>query len=279
VPQGGGIGILLATLTVGFFAGGSPGPGANALILSSLLIGFVGAWDDLKPLGWRLRLGAQCVLIALVLLHLPVEWRIFPALPLLVERLLAMVIGLWFINLTNFMDGIDGILVTGLAPAILLVGTGFFGQIEGHSLALALAGAMAGFLLFNAPPARLMAGDVGSLSIGLLTAYALFGLAAQHSLIAAIILPLYFVMDATSTLLMRAKRGETLTEGHRQHAYQRAYDAGLPPRRILFEVLTLNLALGALAFLAIRLPGWAAPALFLALLLVGALIIRQRNVA
>jgi UDP-N-acetylmuramyl pentapeptide phosphotransferase/UDP-N-acetylglucosamine-1-phosphate transferase len=279
VPQGGGIGILLATLAVGVGIGGSLGSGTATLVLATLLIGLLGAWDDLKPLGWRFRLATQFVLIALVLFQMPEDWRLFPVLPLFAERVLAIAIGLWFVNLTNFMDGIDGILVTGLAPAMLLVGTGFLGQIEGQSLALALAGGMAGFLLFNAPPARLIAGDVGSLSIGLLAADALFVLAAQHSLVAAIILPLYFVMDATSTLLMRAKRGDALTEGHRLHAYQRAYDAGLPPRRILIEVLILNLALGALAMLAIRFQGWAVPALVLASIVTGALIIRQRNVA
>jgi UDP-N-acetylmuramyl pentapeptide phosphotransferase/UDP-N-acetylglucosamine-1-phosphate transferase len=277
VPQGGGIGILGATLmATTVFAGGSV-PGTTALAIASFLIGVLGAWDDLKPLGWRPRLLVQLALIGFVLASMPSEWRLFPAIPLPFERILAAILGLWFVNLTNFMDGIDGILVVGLAPPLLLVGTGFFGQIDGQGSALALAGAMLGFLLFNTPPARLMAGDVGSLSIGLMAAHAFFVLAVQYSLVAAIILPLYFVADATSTLMMRAWRREKLTEGHRLHAYQHAYDAGLPPWRILGEILALNLGLGLLAAIAIRFPSAGMPALITAFLATGGLLLRQRN--
>src|ERR1700749_3030711 len=87
--------------------------------------------------------------------------------------------------------------------------------------ALALLGAMIGFAPFNRPVARLFLGDVGSLPIGLLLGWLLILLANRY-LVAALLLPLYYVADATITLLRRFVEGEPVTQAHRSHFYQRA---------------------------------------------------------
>jgi UDP-N-acetylmuramyl pentapeptide phosphotransferase/UDP-N-acetylglucosamine-1-phosphate transferase len=144
------------------------------------------------------------------------------------------------------------------------------------ALAAALCGAMLGFAPFNRPVARLFLGDVGSLPIGLITAYALFELAAAGHLAAAIILPLYHLADATLTLARRLARGEAVWQAHRSHFYQQATDNGFTVTEVSGTVFALNLALAALALLTLAQPTTAAaiPALALAALLVGATLRR-----
>ena len=93
-------------------------------------------------------------------------------------------------------------------------------------VALALCGALLGFAPFNKPVARLFLGDVGSLPIGLLVGWMLLQLAGTGALAAAILLPLYYLMDATITLLRRLARREKVWEAHRSHFYQKATDNG-----------------------------------------------------
>ncbi|CAN1570762.1 Rfe UDP-N-acetylmuramyl pentapeptide phosphotransferase/UDP-N- acetylglucosamine-1-phosphate transferase [Rhabdaerophilaceae bacterium] len=280
VPQGGGIGILIGGLGVGLvvasLAERSPAV-SGVLLASALAMGLLGACDDLVPLSWRLRLGVQAMLVTLLLVAMPPELRLAPWLPLLVERAASVVLGLWFVNLVNFMDGIDGLLVIGLAPLTLAIGTGFLGIIPSDPFAMAISGALLGFLLFNWPPARLFAGDVGSLAVGLIVAYLLFVLASRASLVASLILPLHFLCDATTTLVLRASRKQNLTQAHRDHAYQRAFDAGMSNRRILGEVAVLNAGLAGLAGLAISYPLLAVPALALGLVLTSVLLWHQRR--
>ena len=96
----------------------------------------------------------------------------------------------------------------------------------GRLVAAALCGALLGFAPFNKPVARLFLGDVGSLPIGLLVGWLLLQLAGTGALAAAILLPLYYLADATITLLRRLARGEKVWEAHRSHFYQQATDNG-----------------------------------------------------
>ena len=93
-------------------------------------------------------------------------------------------------------------------------------------VALALCGAMIGFAPFNRPVARLFLGDVGSLPIGLLLGWLLVVLAGSGHFAAALLLPLYYLADATITLLRRLANGEPVWQAHRSHFYQRAMDNG-----------------------------------------------------
>lgn len=280
-PQGGGAVVVLCSLGFGI----AIGIATQALLLPwlpfallALGLAVLGAMDDLKSLGWRPRLIVQALCVGGMLLALPAEWRLVEAMPLLIERLAALVLGLWFVNLTNFMDGIDGILVVGLLPLFVAVGSGFFGLFQPDPLAMAFAGGLAGFFVLNRPPARIFAGDVGSLAIGFAAATLLFQLACGLSLIAALLLPLYFVLDASWTLLLRIRRKENLAQAHRDHAYQQAVDGGMPVWRILTRILALNLLLAVLAGAAIAAPELGVATLIGGTALTALLILHFRRV-
>jgi UDP-N-acetylmuramyl pentapeptide phosphotransferase/UDP-N-acetylglucosamine-1-phosphate transferase len=114
-------------------------------------------------------------------------------------------------------------------------------------MALALCGAMIGFAPINRPVARLFLGDVGSLPIGLLLGWLLAVLAGGGHFAAALLLPLYYLADATITLLRRLTKGEPIWQAHRTHFYQRATDNGYSVMQIVGRVFLLNVVLIALA--------------------------------
>ena len=124
---------------------------------------------------------------------------------------------LWFVNLVNFMDGIDWMMVAEVVP--ITAGVALIGALgalppEALIVALALNGAMLGFAPFNRPVARLFMGDMGSLPIGLLLAWLLILVAGSGHLVAALLLPLYFVADTGATLLRRARCRRTARGTH-----------------------------------------------------------------
>jgi UDP-N-acetylmuramyl pentapeptide phosphotransferase/UDP-N-acetylglucosamine-1-phosphate transferase len=106
---------------------------------------------------------------------------------------------------------------------------------------------MLGFAPFNRPVAKIFLGDVGSLPIGLLAGWCLLQLAWHQQFAAALLLPLYYLADATVTLLRRMARGEPFWAAHRSHFYQRATGNGFSVSRVVSEVFALNILLAALA--------------------------------
>jgi UDP-N-acetylmuramyl pentapeptide phosphotransferase/UDP-N-acetylglucosamine-1-phosphate transferase len=122
-------------------------------------------------------------------------------------------------------------------------------------IALALLGALVGFAPFNKPVARLFLGVVGSLPIGLLLGWLLLQLAGNGHLAAALLLPLYYLADATLTLLRRVAAREPFWEAHRGHFYQRAVDSGVTVTAVTARVFLVNVGLAALALISVARPG------------------------
>jgi UDP-N-acetylmuramyl pentapeptide phosphotransferase/UDP-N-acetylglucosamine-1-phosphate transferase len=260
-PQGGGIAVVIATLLVA--AGAilvSPALLENqggqflALTAATALLGLVGAMDDMRSLPAAARLAMQCIAVGAVIASLPAELQIVPQLPWSIERAGLFLAGVWFVNLVNFMDGVDWMTVAEVVPvtgAILVLGlAGTVGALPAV-VAAALLGATAGFAPFNRPVAQVFLGDVGSLPIGLLLGWLLLQLAAADHLAAAFILPLYYLADATITLVRRLLRGEAIWLAHRTHFYQRATDHAFTVPQIVARVFVANLALAGLALIAV----------------------------
>jgi len=151
-----------------------------------------------------------------------------------------------------------------MAAGLALIG--FLGALPLHGIvvALALCGGLIGFAPFNKPVARIFLGDVGSLPIGLLCAWLLLLVAGDGHLVAALVLPLYYLADATLTLLRRALRGEKVWQAHRTHFYQRATDNGWTVPGIVAHVFGVNAVLVVLATVSVLWPSplGAAIALF-----------------
>ncbi len=256
-PRGGGIAIvavvLAAAALIALLAKPAPAGLWPVLAGAGLLAGI--SWlDDLKGMSALPRLAAQIAAVALGLAFVPAENLVFQdLLPELPDRLLAGLVWIWFINLFNFMDGIDGI--AGVEAAC--IGAGLFVVLQGlgsHAelglIALATAGAALGFLWWNWQPARIFLGDVGSVPLGYLLGWLLLSAAAGGAWAPALILPLYYLADASLTLARRLLRGERIWAAHRQHAYQRAVQAGMSHAQTVRIIAAGNVALIGLAVVA-----------------------------
>ena len=252
-PRGGGLGLVIAVLvTVSAFMGRRLDSSILFALAGVILTAAVGWLDDRHSLGVRTRLAAH---IAAGASLLPLAlW------PTVVPPWFGVFAGLWWIfwavssiNLVNFMDGIDGLIASQALVfggyVVMLAGVGGLSGVVG----LSLAGAAAGFLVWNWPPARIFLGDVGSGALGLL--FVLAGILllrdGQVSLVVAY-LPLYAIfLDATVTLFRRFRRGERVTEAHRDHLYQRLANGGWGHARVTL----LYAAVAVAAFPIAGLPG------------------------
>jgi UDP-N-acetylmuramyl pentapeptide phosphotransferase/UDP-N-acetylglucosamine-1-phosphate transferase len=116
-------------------------------------------------------------------------------------------------------------------------------------LAAVIGGAALGFLFWNWSPARLFMGDVGSVPLGFVVGFVLIHLAKDGHLVPALILPMYYLVDATATMLIRLSRGEAVWQAHRSHAYQIAAAATSHPA-VVTKIAALNFGLIILATIA-----------------------------
>ncbi len=259
-PQGGGIAVIVATIVVSYAAlCFLPAGAAAALrlpIISAavVLIACVGVLADIHPEHVASRLLLQTLAVAAVIFVLPPDARVLPILPLSAERIALLIGGLWFVNLVNFMDGIDWMTVAEVVPiTAALAVIGLFGNLPPPAIvvSVALCGAVIGFAYFNRPVAKLFLGDVGSLPIGLVLGWLLILLAGEGGRAAAILLPLYYLADSTITLARRALNGERVWQAHRTHFYQRAIDRGFSVIDVVTRVFAVNLVLAALAIMTV----------------------------
>lgn len=276
-PHGGGLGIVIGGSLTGLWLAWRDGAlDMAAVMVLSVVIAAVGLIDDIRHLPARLRFVVQVVVCGSSLLIL--GYLTPPVAPLVMTvgngiapewwtlAALLLLSGVWWINLYNFMDGIDGI--AGTQAVAMLVSAMTLAAIQQSEVVgfatwlwmMAIAAAAVGFLKLNWPPARIFMGDVGSTYL----AYMIFAFTLVTvregwlSFTAWSILGAVFITDATLTLLKRVFTGERWFEAHRSHAYQRLARRFQAHRPVTLLVGAINLLwLTPLAWLSLYRPEWA----------------------
>jgi UDP-N-acetylmuramyl pentapeptide phosphotransferase/UDP-N-acetylglucosamine-1-phosphate transferase len=218
-PRAGGWGLVPVSVVLILLAS----PGLSMVAAGVVVLAVVSQVDDRRGLSARVRFLTHFVVAASFLMLFPLAggawWRV-----------ILMTFGLvWLINLYNFMDGVDG-----LAGGMTVVGFLAYALAATADQALAyaaisVAGAAAGFLIFNFHPARIFLGDAGSISLGFLAGA--MGYWGWRDGIWACWFPLLvfapFIADASVTLLRRVARGEKFWQAHREHYYQKMVQMGV----------------------------------------------------
>lgn len=255
--QIGGLAVVPAAvgglLVACFFVDGADRPFLMAVAAGAVLLMVLGYVDDRRELAVAPRLAGQVAAALLLVATMGPEFRVLPdSVPRILEQALIMLMLVWFINLTNFMDGLDLMLVAGVGlPHAVLALFGLF--TGGHSASMvsaAIGGGLMGFAPHNRHPARVFLGDSGSLPAGFLTGAAIL-LVARHHPLPALLPFLYFFADSTSVLVMRFMKGENLLEAHSAHAYQIARRSGRGSGWIARQVALVSLLCTFLALAAI----------------------------
>ena len=264
-PRSGGVAIVIALL-LGWGAAVAMSSvswdeGLAWLSAGVLLLAVVGAIDDRVDLSPLVRLVMQLLAaFFLVAAGLVPERLQLPglslSLPCPLMWLLTVLYVLWMTNLYNFMDGMDG-----FAGGMAVIGFGLMAWLGWQSggkefmlIALVVASASAGFLLFNFPPARIFMGDAGAPVLGFLAAaLSLWGdRDGLFPLWASILIFSPFIADASYTLLRRLGTGRKIWQAHREHIYQRLVQSGWSHRRTVLWSYVLMLGAGIAAAMALH---------------------------
>ena len=280
VPRGGGWALLIILLPTLLGAALYIDQDARhlGLIAAIILLAGVSWLDDSQGVSPAMRLSLHLTAACLgSLCFAPTEMLFGGALPFWLDRTLLIVGWAWFINLYNFMDGIDGITATetiSITTGLCLVmnAAGMNDPFIGF-LALILTGCCLGFLAYNWHPAQIFLGDVGSVPLGFLIGFGLLSLAVNGHLIAALILPLYYLADSGITITKRAFRGEKVWQAHREHFYQHAAQEVGRHDKVVVWIALANIALIAAAIGAISY-AWAA---LTASILIVAILLRKMH--
>lgn len=249
VPKGAGVGIL-ASLTAGAVYWHLPwitwGPVA--------VVALVSLREDFREIPYTIRLAAQlgaAVFFVIAAHILGTPWRAPFGLTILFSVLAVLYIAATA-NYYNFMDGINGIAC--LTGFIAFASMGLFGLVQDRGLgftavALLVAAACLGILPFNFPRASVFLGDAGSVLLGFL--YSTWTLMMARTELELVFLASFlwtFYMDEFSTLLVRLRDGEKMTQVHKRHIYQiLANQAGLPHAKvtIIYAAIQILIVAGA----------------------------------
>jgi Fuc2NAc and GlcNAc transferase len=229
-PSGGGVGIVAGgTIGAALAAWVAPWPTIPFALLA-IAIAVLGFLDDRQGLPVAVRLPLQLVTAGAGVALLPLDAlaaAIALPLPALLMGALALIAAVYWINIFNFMDGIDGLAASEAAfifaaAALLAISNGAPADSPMLWWLLAITVATLGFLVLNWPPARIFMGDAGSTYLGFMIAFAAFATIALGWLTIWqwLLLVALFVIDATLTLMRRLLRREPIFRAHRLHAYQ-----------------------------------------------------------
>ena len=235
-PHGGGIAIVVSTVIFSVWLLWDDSDTYFiywSAIGLALVVALKGLIDDIFQLSAVLRLVIQflvCIALLATLFILPSKsLDVITTFPMWLSLLLVLFAGVWWLNLFNFMDGIDGLAAS--EAVFMLAGAVFLitiihddNPLEKTILIwmLCLIASIAGFLLLNWFPAKIFMGDTGSLFLAFVILFlALFTVSLRWMTYASwAILGAVFICDASVTLFRRVIWGERVTEAHRSHAYQ-----------------------------------------------------------
>lgn len=254
-PRGGGIAIVFTWfcgITV-LFIMDEIKPNLYYALLCGILLAIISLIDDLVTLKPSLRLLIQFITALLAIIFLNVFNPIFSWESFITDDLvlsLLYVIGIvWFVNLFNFLDGIDGyasLETVFMGAAIFLFTT--------DAILLVLISSTLGFLIWNWPKAKIFMGDVGSTQLGFILSVIgiYFHNTHEFSIIHWLMLSSIFWFDASLTLFRRWRNHERLSVAHRKHVYQRVVQSGLSHKQTIIISSVINLFILLLVYFSIK---------------------------
>jgi UDP-GlcNAc:undecaprenyl-phosphate GlcNAc-1-phosphate transferase len=258
-PRGGGLAIYVAML-IAVWVGTMTGIEATwKVILVGGLIALIGLLDDLKPLPWYLRLGAQMLIVGWFI-HVGESDRSW------YFKLLGFFWVVGLINAFNMLDNMDA-LSAGVAWIVagMLAMADFLHRPQAQwseTIAqLMLMGALSGFLFFNRSPAKIFMGDAGSTFLGFyLGMRSLDAPAVSHDQPATWVMPLCVlsvaIYDMTSVIILRLWQGKSPFHADKQHLSHRLHDLGLPKPAAVRVIYFLTIASGLSGVVAVIVPSF-----------------------
>ena len=274
VPLVGGTILLITIFVVNLLYGNLRSYPIPAILLPGLVIFGFGIWDDYKNISPLWKIIGQLIATA-ILIYMGVQVEIF------YQNWLNLAITLfWIVGITNaynFVDSMDGLAIglASLASAFFMLITVESQQPQLSMFSMVMFGAGVSVYYYNAPPARIFLGDSGAQLLGfvlgaLAISYNPQGYPITSSWYIPILLMGVPIFDTTLVVLSRLRRGVPIYQAVLDHTYHRLVRLGLSSNR---AVLTMHLAammMGALAFIALKLPPLVGNTIFVSVLIIAA---------
>tara|TARA_B100000809_G_scaffold264670_1_gene321142 strand:+ start:1011 stop:1970 length:960 start_codon:yes stop_codon:yes gene_type:complete len=245
--RGGGV-LFIAALWIFFYSSDFQYP---YLVLGVTLISGISFIDDIKTLSSKMRLPFQFIAVFLVLFQVGLPFS--PSYIFII----AMIIGVGFVNLYNFMDGVNGITAAyslGVLFGLYLVNG------ETHTINpdlivyLCISIIVFGYYNFR-NKARFFAGDIGSISMAVIVFFMIFSFVHRFFAPVFILWVAVYSVDACLTIGYRKIIGEKIMEAHRLHIYQKIVDTYKTPHLVVsFSYALLQFLIGWLVFKTYKLP-------------------------
>ncbi|MBS9782787.1 MAG: glycosyltransferase family 4 protein [Arcobacter sp.] len=217
--------------------------------ITGFIISMVSFFDDIYELSPKLRLFVQSFCAVLGLYFLggldTITLGVFDLSLGVFTNIFAFLLIVWFINLTNFIDGINGYVGS---EFVFLSLAGFLFFKNGYFIILGVS--VLGFLYWNWNKAKIFMGDVGSTLLGYNIAIFTIYYANKEPSNLWIWITLFglFWFDATLTLLRRKLNGEKLSQAHKKHAYQRLTQVGWSHFKVTNYSILLNISIFLIVF-------------------------------
>lgn len=230
----------------------------------ALIVFLVGVYDDLHGVSPRVKFAAQGLAASLFFALggrieiLSLSFAGAVKLPLAISFVLT--VG-WIVAVTNafnLIDGIDGLAAGAALFAAFVMIT--VSAVTGHSfvtvIALAMAGALIGFLRYNFNPASIFLGDSGSLFLGFTLATLSVQGTQKASTAVAVAIPLLAfglpILDTSLALFRRFASGRPLFEGDKEHIHHKLLALGWSQRRVVLALYGVCALLGLQALLFVQ---------------------------
>jgi UDP-N-acetylmuramyl pentapeptide phosphotransferase/UDP-N-acetylglucosamine-1-phosphate transferase len=257
-PKGGGIAVVAIFylgLVIEYFVYASIDTGFFIALLFALPVAVVSLRNDLRKVSPWIRLFVQILAGSAALYFLggidKIDLGFVTYNHAFIFNIIAPLGIVWFTNLFNFIDGIDGY----IGSEVIFISVAFF-ILSGSAVSLIPAAATLGFLVLNWQPAKIFMSDVGSTFIGFVIS--IFAIHSQNtgelSLIAWAMLTSVFWFDATVTLIRRMINREAIFNAHRKHAYQRIIQFGFSHQKTVICAMSINIIIFLMTLLSVVFP-------------------------
>ncbi len=254
IPRLGGVGIFLAFVIPMIFrltrgSGDSFNYNMSGVLLASVIVVLIGAYDDIKGASVSNKLIAEIIAAGVIYwwgIRITVISNPFGN-PFILGWLSLPVTVLWIViitNAVNLVDGLDGL----AAGSGILISATFF-LLSGSDLGLQmtyviLAGSLVGFLKYNFPPASIFMGDSGSLFLGFILASTSILSSRKATALATMMVPIiafiFPLMDMAYAVLRRYHRGISLGKADREHIHHKLLEMGLSKKKVLLLMYAMN---------------------------------------
>lgn len=251
-PRGGGL-VIIPLMVSGFLFFYPLSYSLLSLIFAIIILFFISWVDDrqgLKPLP---RLMIHCLASIFGLMMIDQENLIFQGLvPFWSDRILSFFILVWFINLFNFMDGINGLAAS--ESIFIALGISLICKDNEQNIGIIIIAISLGFLYWNKSPAKIFLGDTGSIPLGFILGLLLLKMASTGYWAAALILPSYYLSDASLTLISRLMKKQKIWQAHKSHFYQKAVQGRCSHMQVVKYISMGNILLVGWALLSLAVP-------------------------